>query len=177
MHDLARSRSSTPGEEAADVLVAGIQRGSVVCRSVDGRLRGPALGGGPTRRQPARPQGAEALALTGRRTMKASGTRPRLSKTFESAGPNCRRLFSPFGVQAGPSDHSAVCCGNRIFRGPATPLQIQTGVLQARKSLIILGLLAMKTGQSYTDHRDHQRAYPPCRNPRARRRQLSPPRG
>ena len=28
MHDLARSRSSTPGEEAADVLVAGIQRGS-----------------------------------------------------------------------------------------------------------------------------------------------------
>ena len=44
---------------------------------------GPAISGGPARRQPARPQGAEALALTWRRTMKASGMRPRLSMTFD----------------------------------------------------------------------------------------------
>ena len=37
--------------------------GEVVCRSVDGRLRGPALGGGPARRQPARPVGGEFVGI------------------------------------------------------------------------------------------------------------------
>ena len=43
---------------------------------------GPAFGGGPARRQPVPPQGAEALAFTGRRTMNTRGTRPGLSPTM-----------------------------------------------------------------------------------------------
>ena len=43
---------------------------------------GPAFGGGPARRQPVPPQGAEALAFTGQRTMNTRGTRPGLSPTF-----------------------------------------------------------------------------------------------
>ena len=88
--------------------------GEVVCRSVDGRLRGPALGGGPARRQPARPQGAEALALTGRRTMKARGTRPRLSTTFDRWA-ELSPTVQPLWNRQAPR-HAAVCCG-RIFRG------------------------------------------------------------
>ncbi len=83
----------------------------------------PAIGGGPARRQPAPPQGAEALALTGRRTMKARGTRPRLSTTFYRWAKPSLTLQPPWNRQA-PCD-SAVYCG-RIFREPATPLQIQT---------------------------------------------------
>ena len=84
---------------------------------------GPAIGGGPARRQPAPPQGAEALALTGRRTMKARGTRPRLSTTFYRWAKPSLTVQPPWNRQA-PCD-SAVYCG-RIFREPATPLQIQT---------------------------------------------------
>ena len=43
---------------------------------------GPAFGGGPARRQPVPPQGAEARAFTGQRTMNTRGTRPGLSPTF-----------------------------------------------------------------------------------------------
>ena len=74
---------------------------------------GPAIGGGPARRQPAPPQGAEALALTGRRTMKARGTRPRLSTTFYRWAKPSLTVQPPWNRQA-PCD-SAVYCG-RIFR-------------------------------------------------------------
>ena len=56
--------------------------GEVVYRSVDGRLHGPRFWWGPARRQPVPPQGAEALAFTGQRTMNTRGTRPGLSPTF-----------------------------------------------------------------------------------------------
>ena len=65
-----------------------------------------------------------------------------------TAGPNCRRLFSPL-EQAGPSPFRCLLwpdCQGACNSSPDTD-----GVLQARKSLIMLGLLAMKTGQSYTD--------------------------
>ena len=54
---------------------------------------------------------------------KARGTRPRLSTTFDrwaELSPTVQPLWNRQALR-----HSAVCCG-RIFRGPATPLQIQT---------------------------------------------------
>ena len=111
-------------------------------------LRGPALGGGPTRRQPARPQGAEALALTGRRTMKARGTRPRLSTTFDRWA-ELLPTVQPLWNRQGPSPFRCLLWPD--FQGACNSSPDTDGVLQARKSLIMRGLLAMKTGQSYTD--------------------------
>ena len=95
----------------------------VGCRSVEGRLRGPCSWGGAARRQPVPPQGAEALALTGRRTMKTRGTRPRLS-------PSCYRWAEPsLTVQplgtGRPLAFPPSTVG-RTFREPAVPPQIQT---------------------------------------------------
>ena len=99
-----------------------VRSGAVVCRSVDGRLRGPALGGGPARRQPDQTQAADSMALTWRRTVKASGTRPRLSPTFYARAEPSLTVQPPWSWQ--PRHDSAVCCG-RTFREPATALQIR----------------------------------------------------
>ena len=99
-----------------------VRSGAVVCRSVDGRLRGPALGVGPARRQPDQTQAADSMALTWRRTVKASGTRPRLSPTFYARAEPSLTVQPPWSWQ--PRHDSAVCCG-RTFREPATALQIR----------------------------------------------------
>ena len=122
--------------------------GEVVCRSVDGRLRGPALGGGPTRRQLARPQGAEALALTGRRTMKARGGLD--FRRRSTAGPNCCRLFSPFGTGRPLAIPLSAVAG---FSGGLQLLSRYRRCSQARKSLIMLGLLAMKGAPAWSGTR------------------------
>ena len=84
---------------------------------------GPAFGGGPARRQPVPPQGAEALAFTGQRTMNTRGTRPGLSPTFYRwAEPSL--TVQPLEL-AGPSRFPP-CTVGRTFRAPAVPLQIQT---------------------------------------------------
>ena len=96
--------------------------GEVVCRSVDGRLRGPALGWGPARRQLVPPQGAEALALTGRRTMKPRGTWPRLSPRFyRCAEPSL--TVQPLGTGR-PSRFRRLVWAV-LFREPAVLLQMQ----------------------------------------------------
>ena len=105
--DLARSRSSTPGEEAADVARGRYSTGKSSVAQSTAACAAPLLVGGLLG-GPVRPQGAEALALTGRRTMKAR--RPRLSTTFDRS--NCRRLFME---QAGPSP--CRCLLWPIFRG------------------------------------------------------------
>ena len=79
--------------------------------------------------------------------MKARGTRPRLSTTFDRWA-ELSPTVQPLWNRQAPR-HSAVRCG-RIFRGLHSSPDTD-GVLKARKSLIMLGLLAMKTGQSYTD--------------------------
>ena len=83
------SRSAAPWEEAADVLVpANQQLKSSVAQST-AACAGPAFGGGPARRQPVSPQGTEALALTGRRTMKPV-ERGLYFRQGSTAGPNPR---------------------------------------------------------------------------------------
>ena len=85
---------------------------------------GPAFGGGPARRQPVPPQGAEALAFTGQRTM---NTRANAAWTFADVLPLGRTLAdcsAPWNSQA-PRDFTP-CTVGRIFREPAVPLQIQT---------------------------------------------------
>ena len=84
---------------------------------------GPALGGGPARRQPDQTQAADSMALTWPRTVKASGTRPRLSPMFCAGAERSLTVQPPWNWQ--PRHDSGVCCG-RTFREPATPLQIQT---------------------------------------------------
>ena len=100
-----------------------IRSGAVVCRSVDGRLRGPLSWWGPARRQPDQTQAADSMSLTWRRTVKASRTRPRLSPTFYAGAEPSLTVQPPWNWQ--PHHDSAVCCG-RTFREPATPLQIRT---------------------------------------------------
>ena len=85
--------------------------------------RAPLLVGGPARRQPDQTQAADAMALTWRRTEKASGRGLdfRRRSTLE---PNpSLTVQPPWNWQ--PRHDSAGWCG-RIFREPATPPQIQT---------------------------------------------------
>ena len=106
---------------------------------------GPAFGGGPARRQPVPPQGAEALAFTGRRTMNTRGTRPGLSPTFYRwAEPSL--TVQPLGTGR-PLAISAV------YRGPDFPRAYSSspdtdGVLQPRKSMTMLDLLAMEPAKA-----------------------------
>ena len=106
---------------------------------------GPAFGGGPARRQPVPPQGAEALAFTGRRTMNTRGTRPGLSPMFYRwAEPSL--TVQPLGTGR-PLAISAV------YRGPDFPRACSSspdtdGVLQPRKSMTMLDLLAMEPAKA-----------------------------
>ena len=106
---------------------------------------GPAFGGGPARRQPVPPQGAEALAFTGQRTMNTRGTRPGLSPTFYRwAEPSL--TVQPLGTGR-PLAISAV------YRGPDFPRACSSspdtdGVLQPRKSMTMLDLLAMEPAKA-----------------------------
>ena len=80
--------------------------------------------------------------------MKARGTRPRLSTTFDRWARTVADCSAPL-EQAGPSPFRCLLWPD--FQGACNSSPDTDGVLQARKSLIMLGLLAMKTGQSYTD--------------------------
>ena len=112
---------------------------------VGGRRTGPAFGGGPARRQPVPPQGAEALAFTGQRTMNTRGTRPGLSPTFYRwAEPSL--TVQPLGTGR-PLVISAV------YRGPDFPRACSSspdtdGVLQPRKSMTMFDLLAMEPAKA-----------------------------
>ena len=106
---------------------------------------GPAFGGGPARRQPVPPQGAEALAFTGQRTMNTRGRRPGLSPTFYRwAEPSL--TVQPLGTGR-PLVISAV------YRGPDFPRACSSspdtdGVLQPRKSMTMFDLLAMEPAKA-----------------------------
>ena len=107
---------------------------------------GPAFGGGPARRQPVPPQGAEALAFTGQRTMNTRATRPGLSPTFYRwAEPSL--TVQPLGTTGRPLVISAV------YRGPDFPRACSSspdtdGVLQPRKSMTMFDLLAMEPAKA-----------------------------
>ena len=106
---------------------------------------GPAFGGGPARRQPVPPQGAEALAFTGQRTMNTRGTRPGLSPTFY------RWAEPSLTVQPLGTGRPLVISG--VYRGPDFPRACSSspdtdGVLQPRKSMTMFDLLAMEPAKA-----------------------------
>ncbi len=147
VHDSAPSRSATPWKEAADATSVRARESAVkssIAQST-AACAGPAFGGGPARRQPVPPQGAEALAFTGRRTMNTRGTRPGLSPTFYRwAEPSL--TVQPLGTGR-PLAISAV------YRGPDFPRACSSspdtdGVLQPRKSMTMLDLLAMEPAKA-----------------------------
>ena len=123
MHDFAPGRSATAVGRRCGCARAGTQRCSRLSLSRRPPARAPLLVGGPARRQPDQTQAADAMALTWRRTEKASGRGLdfRRRSTLE---PNpSLTVQPPWNWQ--PRHDSAGWCG-RIFREPATPPQIQT---------------------------------------------------
>ena len=123
MHDFAPGRSATAVGRRCGCARAGTQRCSRLSLSRRAPARAPLLVGGPARRQPDQTQAADAMALTWRRTEKASGRGLdfRRRSTLE---PNpSLTVQPPWNWQ--PRHDSAGWCG-RIFREPATPPQIQT---------------------------------------------------
>ena len=129
---------------------------------------GPAFGGGPARRQPVPPQGAEARAFTGQRTMNTRGTRPGLSPTFYRwAEPSL--TVQPLGTGR-PLVISAV------YRGPDFPRACSSspdtdGVLQPRKSMTMFDLLAMEPAKAAPIPERNQKS---CRFARERSALCSP---
>ena len=122
MHDLAPGRSaSAVGRRCgcARARYAAVQ--SSVAQTA--ACAGPALGGGPARRQPDQTQAADSMALTWRRTVKDSGN---AASTFADVLRWSRTLADCSApLERAVRHDSGVWCG-RTFREPATPLQIQT---------------------------------------------------
>ena len=123
VHDLAPGRSATAvGRRCGCTRARYATAQSSVAQST-AACAGPALGGGPARRQPDQTQAADSMALTRRRTVKDRRTQPRLSPTFYARAEPSLTVQPRWNWQ--PRHDSAACCG-RTFREPATPLQIQT---------------------------------------------------
>ena len=123
VHDLAPGRSATAvGRRCGCARARYATAQSSVAQST-AACAGPALGGGPARRQPDQTQAADSMALTRRRTVKDRRTQPRLSPTFYARAEPSLTVQPRWNWQ--PRHDSAACCG-RTFREPATPLQIQT---------------------------------------------------
>ena len=123
VHDLGPGRSATAvGRRCGCARARYATAQSSVAQST-AACAGPALGGGPARRQPDQTQAADSMALTRRRTVKDRRTQPRLSPTFYARAEPSLTVQPRWNWQ--PRHDSAACCG-RTFREPATPLQIQT---------------------------------------------------
>ena len=119
MHDLAPGRSATAVGRRCGCARARYAAVQSSVAQLTAACAGPALGGGPARRQPDQTQAADSMALTWPRTVKASGTRPRLSPMFCAGAERSLTVQPPWNWQ--PRHDSGVCCG-RTFREPATPL-------------------------------------------------------
>ena len=124
-------------EDAADVPVP-VRSGAVVCRSADGRLRGPrSWWGGPARRQPDQTQAADAMALTWRRTEESQRTRPRLSPTFHAGAEPLADCAAPLELAA-PSRFSWLVWPD--LPGACNSSPDTDGARRPRKSLTMRGL-------------------------------------
>ncbi len=102
---------------------------------------GPALGGGPARRQADQTQAADSMALTWRRTVKASERRPRLSPTFYVGAETLADCSAPLELAA-PSRFCRLLWPD--FPGAFNSSPDTDGVLQPRKLLTMRGLSAIK---------------------------------
>ena len=123
MHDLAPGRSASAVGRRCGCARARYAAVQSSVAQLTAACAGPALGGGPARRQPDQTQAADSMALTWRRTVKDSGTRPRLSPMFCAGAERSLTVQPPWNGQS--VTIPGVWCG-RTFREPATPLQIQT---------------------------------------------------
>ena len=78
-----------------------VRSGAVVCRSIDGRLRGPrSWWGACSAAAGSQTQAADSMALTWRRTVKDSGTRPRLSPMFCAGAERSLTVQPPWNGQS-----------------------------------------------------------------------------
>ena len=100
MHDLAPGRSASAVGRRCGCARARYAAVQSSVAQLTAACAGPALGGGPARRQPDQTQAADTMALTWRRTVKDSGTRPRLSPMFCAGAERSRRwgrgAFHPY---------------------------------------------------------------------------------
>ena len=148
VHDLARSRSSTRSKKVADVPVAGLPRGSRLSLSRRPPEPAPLLVGGLL--GGSRPHRKVLILwhLQRRGTMKAPWNAARLSTTFrrwEEPSPTVQPLGTGRPLAIPPSAVAG-------FSGrPQLPSRYRR-CPPARKSLIMLGLIAMKAIKSCTDH-------------------------
>ena len=123
MHDLAPGRSASAVGRRCGCARARYAAVQSSVAQLTAACAGPALGGGPARRQPDQTQAADSMALTWRRTVKDSGN---AASTFADVLRWSRTLADCSApLERAVRHDSGVWCG-RTFREPATPLQIQT---------------------------------------------------
>ena len=99
MHDLAPGRSASAVGRRCGCARARYAAVQSSVAQLTAACAGPALGGGPARRQPDQTQAADSMALTWRRTVKDSGTRPRLSPMFCAGAERSLTVQPPWNGQ------------------------------------------------------------------------------
>ena len=100
MHDLAPGRSASAVGRRCGCARARYAAVQSSVAQLTAACAGPALGGGPARRQPDQTQAADSMALTWRRTVKDSGTRPRLSQMFCAGAERSLTVQPPWNGQS-----------------------------------------------------------------------------
>ena len=100
MHDLAPGRSASAVGRRCGCARARYAAVQSSVAQLTAACAGPALGGGPARRQPDQTQAADSMALTWRRTVKDSGTRPRLSPMFCAGAERSLTVQPPWNGQS-----------------------------------------------------------------------------
>ena len=100
MHDLAPGRSASAVGRRCGCARARYAAVQSSVAQLTAACAGPGLGGGPARRQPDQTQAADSMALTWRRTVKDSGTRPRLSPMFCAGAERSLTVQPPWNGQS-----------------------------------------------------------------------------
>ena len=100
MHDLAPGRSASAVGRRCGCARARYAAVQSSVAQLTAACAGPALGGAPARRQPDQTQAADSMALTWRRTVKDSGTRPRLSPMFCAGAERSLTVQPPWNGQS-----------------------------------------------------------------------------
>ena len=100
MHDLAPGRSASAVGRRCGCARARYAAVQSSVAQLTAACAGPALGGGPARRQPDQTQAADSMALTWPRTVKDSGTRPRLSPMFCAGAERSLTVQPPWNGQS-----------------------------------------------------------------------------
>ena len=138
MHDLAPGRSASAVGRRCGCARARYAAVQSSVAQLTAACAGPALGGGPARRQPDQTQAADSMALTWRRTVKDSGTRPRLSPMFCAGAEHSLTVQPPWNGQSVTIPVSGVAGLS------GSPQLLSRYRRCSRKSLTMRGLSAIK---------------------------------